>query len=224
MQPGRNCLQRKELLPGPWTQTAAFQCAADASSDLLNQLLQVTRLRRRYWNRRAISARVALSALGLQIGIGSFLLFVPWGRAALASAASAVNQVISYGNKGVEFMFGGLVGPAMHDLFGATAFVFAFKVLPAIIYMFALIAILDHTGLMRWIVAVTTIFLGQSEMPVALRPFAAQLRGPELFAIMSSGMASVAGSTLAGYAALGKCALHAGYAPASSWQPHDGIL
>jgi CNT family concentrative nucleoside transporter len=174
-------------------------------------------------NRRAIRARVVLSALGLQVGIGALVLFVPWGRAALAGAASAVNQVIAYGNKGVEFMFGGLVGPAMHDLFGDTAFVFAFRVLPAIIYVSALIAILYHTGVMRWIVeglgllfqkligvskiesfaAVTTIFLGQSEMPVALRPFAAQLRGPELFAIMSSGMAAVAGSTLAGYAGLG---------------------
>jgi CNT family concentrative nucleoside transporter len=120
-------------------------------------------------------------------------------------------------------MFGGLVGPTMHDLFGDTAFVFAFRVLPAIIYVSALIAILYHIGLMRWIVeglgllfqkligvskiesfsAVTTIFLGQSEMPVALRPFVAHLRGPELFAIMSSGMAAVAGSTLAGYASLG---------------------
>jgi concentrative nucleoside transporter, CNT family len=174
-------------------------------------------------NRRAIRARVALSALGLQVAIGALVLFVPWGRAALAAAASAVNQVISYGNKGMEFMFGGLVGPAMHDLFGDTAFVFAFRVLPAIIYVSALIAILYHLGVMRWIVmalgvvfqkligvskiesfsAVTTIFLGQSEMPVALRPFAMQLRGPELFAIMSSGMAAVAGSTLAGYAGLG---------------------
>jgi concentrative nucleoside transporter, CNT family len=131
-------------------------------------------------NRRAIRARVALSALGLQVVIGALVLFVPWGRAALAAAASAVNQVISYGNKGMEFMFGGLVGPAMHDLFGDTAFVFAFRVLPAIIYVSALIAILYHLGVMRWIVmalgvvfqkligvskiesfsAVTTIFLG----------------------------------------------------------------
>jgi concentrative nucleoside transporter, CNT family len=96
-------------------------------------------------------------------------------------------------------------------------------VLPIVIYVSALIAILYHIGVMRWIVsglgfvfqklvgvskiesfsAVTTIFLGQSEMPVVLRPFAAQLQGPELFAIMASGMAAVAGSTLAGYAGLG---------------------
>jgi concentrative nucleoside transporter, CNT family len=60
------------------------------------------------------------------------VLFVPWGRVALQSTAAAVNQVIGYGYKGMEFMFGGLVGPKMHALFGDTAFVFAFRVLPAI--------------------------------------------------------------------------------------------
>jgi CNT family concentrative nucleoside transporter len=131
--------------------------------------------------------------------------------------------VIAYGNKGMEFMFGGLVSTRMHEVFGDTGFVFAFRVLPAIIYVSALIAVLYHLGIMRWIVkilgsvfhmligvsrlesfsAVTTIFLGQSEMPVALRPFADKLEGPELFAVMTSGMAAVAGSTLAGYAGLG---------------------
>jgi CNT family concentrative nucleoside transporter len=111
----------------------------------------------------------------------------------------------------------------MREVFGDTGFVFAFRVLPTIIFVSALIALLYHLGVMRWIVvclgvvfqkaigvskiesfsAVSTIFLGQSEMPVALRPFASQLRGPEFFAIMSSGMAAVAGSTLAGYASLG---------------------
>jgi CNT family concentrative nucleoside transporter len=174
-------------------------------------------------NRGAIKPRVVLSALALQVAIGVLMLFVRRGRMALAACASAVNQVIAYGNKGMEFMFGGLVGPRMHEVFGDTSFVFAFRVLPAIIYVSGLIAILYHLGIMRWIVqalgsvfhlligvsriesfsAVTTIFLGQSEMPVALRPFAAKLRGPELFAVMTSGMAAVAGSTLAGYAGLG---------------------
>ena len=173
--------------------------------------------------RGAIRPRMVLSALACQVAIGALVLFVPWGRVALGSVAGAVNQVLGYGYKGMEFMFGGLVGPKMQALFGDTAFVFAFRVLPAIVYMSALIAVLYHIGLMRWIVAglgsvfqrligvsriesfsaVTTIFLGQSEMPVALRPFVARLRGPELFAVMSSGMAAVAGSTLAGYASLG---------------------
>jgi len=174
-------------------------------------------------NRRAIEPRVVLSSLALQVAIGVLMLFVQRGRMVLDAAASGVNQVIAYGNKGMEFMFGGLVSTRMHEVFGDLGFVFAFRVLPAIIYVSALIAVLYHLGIMRWIVkilgsvfhmligvsrlesfsAVTTIFLGQSEMPVALRPFAYKLEGPELFAVMTSGMAAVAGSTLAGYAGLG---------------------
>lgn len=174
-------------------------------------------------NRRAIQLRVVLAALAMQVAIGALVLFVPWGRVALGSAAAAVNHVIEYGNKGLEFLFGGLVTAKMVQLFGDTGFVFAFRVLPAIIYVSALIAVLYHLGVMRWIVvglgslfqrvigvskiesfsAVTTIFLGQSEMSAVLKPFATQLRGAELFAIMTSGMAAIAGSLLAGYAGLG---------------------
>ena len=174
-------------------------------------------------NRRAIQPRVVLAALATQTAIGALVLFVPWGRMALGAAASAINHVIEYGNRGMEFLFGSLVTARMYELFGDTGFVFAFRVLPAIIYMSALIAVLYHLGIMRWIIvglglvmqklvgvskiesfsAVTTIFLGQSEMPAALRPYASQLRGAELFAVLTSGMAAVAGSTLAGYAGLG---------------------
>lgn len=162
-------------------------------------------------NRREIRPRVVVAAFALQIAIGALALFVPWGRIALGGAAAAVNHVLDYGNKGFEFLFGGLVTAKMFELFGDTGFVFAFRVLPVIIYVSALIAVLYHLGVMRWIVlglgvlfqkllgvskiesfsAVTTIFLGQSEMPAVLKPFANQLRGPELFAIMASGMASV---------------------------------
>lgn len=174
-------------------------------------------------NRRAIQPRVVAAALATQVAIGALVLFVPWGRIALGSAATAVSHVIAYGNQGIEFLFGGLVGPRMFELFDGSGFIFAFRVLTAIIYVSALIAVLYHLGIMRWIVlglgllfqkllgvskiesfsAVTTIFLGQSEMPAVLKPFATQLRGPELFAVMSSGMAAVAGSLLAGYAGLG---------------------
>lgn len=174
-------------------------------------------------NRRAIRPRVVLSALAVQVTIGALVLYVPAGRVALGAAASAVGLVIDFGNAGTEFVFGALVSPQMFELFGDRGFVFAFRVLPAIIYVSALIAVFYHLGVMRWIVlllgtlfqrligvsriesfsAVTTIFLGQSEMPAVLKPFALQLRGPELFAVMSSGMAAVAGSLLAGYAGLG---------------------
>jgi CNT family concentrative nucleoside transporter len=173
-------------------------------------------------DRRAIRPRVVLAALATQVAIGALVLFVPWGRMALAAAADGVKWVIDYGAKGSAFVFGPLVGERMQGVFG-DGFVFAFQVLPTIIYVTALIAVLYHVGVMRWVItvlgwifhkligvtplesfsAVSTIFVGQSEMPAVLKPFASHLRGPTLFAVMTSGMAAVAGSTLAGYVGLG---------------------
>lgn len=174
-------------------------------------------------NRRAIRLRTVVAALLTQIGIGAFILFVPFGKSILDAAASGVNHVLAYGNAGIEFLFGGLVQPRMFQVFGDGGFVFAVRVLPAIIFVTALISVLYYLGVMRWIVivlgtvfqkllgvsklesfsAVTTIFLGQSEMPAVVKPFAREMTGAELFAVMSSGMAAVAGSVLAGYAGLG---------------------
>lgn len=174
-------------------------------------------------DRRAIDWRQIAPALAIQIGIGALALFVPWGRAAFEMLASGVGQVLSYGQAGAAFLFGGLVGPRMEDLFGGEGFVFAFRVLPAIIYVSALMAVLYRWGAMQALArviggglrrvlgtsalesfsAVLTIFLGQSEMPVALRPYLAEMTDAELFTIMTSGTASIAGSVLAGYAALG---------------------
>jgi CNT family concentrative nucleoside transporter len=174
-------------------------------------------------NRRAIRPRVVFSALVAQFAIGALVLFVPLGRNALDRAADAVTHVLEYGNEGISFVFGGLVdGKKMDDLFGS-GFVFGLRVLPMIIFVTALISVLYHVGVMRWIVtglgvlfqkllgvsriesfsAVTTIFLGQSEMPAVVKPFVPQMTGAELFAVMSSGMASVAGSILAAYHGLG---------------------
>src|SRR6202012_5640585 len=174
-------------------------------------------------NRRAIRLRTVISALLAQIGIGAFILFVPFGKSILSGAASAVNNVLGYGNAGIEFLFGGLVQSKMFEVFGDGGFVFAVRVLPVIIFVTALISVLYYIGIMRWIVivlgtlfqkllgvskiesfsAVTTIFLGQSEMPSAIKPFTRDMTGAELFAVMASGMAAVAGSVLAGYAGLG---------------------
>ena len=175
------------------------------------------------YNRKAIDWRTVLVALLVQVSIGAFVLFVPVGKDILGGIASGVSHVLEYGFKGTEFLFGGLVSAKMFEVFGGGGFVFAFRVLPAIIFVTALIAVLYYLGVMRWIItilgvifqkllgvsriesfcAVTTIFLGQSEMGAATKPFIGQLKRQELFAIMTSGMASVAGSTLAGYAGLG---------------------
>lgn len=174
-------------------------------------------------NRRGIRLRTLVPALLAQIAIGAFVLFVPVGSAALAAAARGVSNVLQMGDKGVSFMFGGLVDAKMFQLFGGGGFVFALRVLPVIVFVTALIAVLYHIGVMKWIInglgiifekllavsrveacsAVATIFLGQSEMPAFVKPFARQMTAAELFAVMSSGMASVAGSVLAGYAGLG---------------------
>ncbi|MCQ8280007.1 NupC/NupG family nucleoside CNT transporter [Acetobacteraceae bacterium KSS8] len=174
-------------------------------------------------DRRRIAPRTVLSALALQIALGALVLFVPPGRWALGVASDAVNAVLGYGQQGTAFLFGDLVGPHMAALFPGGGFVFALRVLPQIIYISALIALLYHFGIMQRLArglgglvrlllgtsriesfsAVTTIFLGQSEMPVALRPYVASLTRAELFTVMSSGTASIAGSVLAGYAGLG---------------------
>ena len=88
-------------------------------------------------NRRLIKPRVVIAALLTQIAIGAFILFVPIGVTILAGAAHAVNVVLEFGNKGIEFMFGGLVTPKMFELFGDGGFLFAFRVLPAIIFVTA---------------------------------------------------------------------------------------
>ncbi|WP_133650444.1 NupC/NupG family nucleoside CNT transporter [Paraburkholderia flava] len=174
-------------------------------------------------NRRAISLRTLIPAFVAQLAIGAFVLFVPIGSRALVAAAYGVNQVLQMGDRGVEFMFGALVGDKMFQLFGGSGFVFGLRVLPMIIYVTALIAVLYHLGVMKWIInglgglfekllgvsrieacsAVATIFLGQSEMAAFVKPFIKQMTGAELFAVMSSGMAAVAGSVLAGYVGLG---------------------
>jgi len=174
-------------------------------------------------NRRAINFRQVGIALALQCGIGALALFVPWGRRLFGALADGVGAVLSYGQVGTHFLFGGLAGPKMDTLFGQDSFVFAFQVLPAIVYVSALIALFYHWGVMQALAriigqglcrvlgttaiesfsAVMTVFLGQSEMPVVLRPYVNKLRRAELFTIMSSGTASVSGSVLAGYAGLG---------------------
>ncbi len=174
-------------------------------------------------NRKSVNWRIVLSALVLQMGIGALVLFSDAGSAALKAIAETMTNILKFGNKGTEFLFGGLVSDKMFEVFGGMGFIFAFRVLPAIIYVTALIAVLYHLGVMRWIItivgtvlqkllgvskiesfcAVTTIFLGQNEMGAAVKPFVGQLKGPTIFVIMTSGMASVAGAALAGYAGLG---------------------
>lgn len=174
-------------------------------------------------NRRKIKIRTVGAALLLQIVLGAVMLYVPAGKWLINAIASGVNKVISYSDDGSSFIFGGLVGPKMNVLFDGAGFVFAFHVLPAIIFITSLISILYYIGVMGWVInilgyvfqkmmrvskveafaAVTTIFLGQNELPAVLKPFISKMNRNELFTVICSGMASIAGSMLVGYAGLG---------------------
>ena len=174
-------------------------------------------------NRRAINVRTVAGAFLIQISLGALVLFVPWGREGLLAASEGVSKVIAYGNDGVGFLFGGLVSEQMFELFGGGGFVFALRVLPMIVFFSSLMAVLYYTGVMQIIIkviggflqkvlgtskaesmsAAANIFVGQTEAPLVVRPFIKSMTRSELFAVMSGGLASVAGSVLAGYAQMG---------------------
>ena len=174
-------------------------------------------------NRRAINVRTVAGAFLIQISLGALVLFVPWGREGLLAASEGVSKVIAYGNDGAGFLFGGLVSDKMFELFGGGGFVFALRVLPMIVFFSSLMAVLYYTGVMQIIIkviggflqkvlgtskaesmsAAANIFVGQTEAPLVVRPFIKSMTRSELFAVMSGGLASVAGSVLAGYAQMG---------------------
>lgn len=174
-------------------------------------------------HRRAIRPRTVLCAFGIQVALGAFALYIPWGQTVLASISSGVSSLQLYADKGIEFLFGGLSSARMFEVFGNGGFVFAIKVLPVIVFFGSFISVLYYLGIMGWIIrliggglrlmlgtsriesmAVTSaIFIGQSEVPLVVRPFIADMTRSELFAVMVGGFAAVAGSVLLGYAGLG---------------------
>ena len=174
-------------------------------------------------NRKAINLRTVLGAWIIQVGIGALILYVPAGRAALLAMSNGVASVIAYGNEGISFIFGGLVSDKMFEVFGGGGFVFALRVLPVIVFFSSLIAVLYYLGIMQLVIrilggalravlktsrteslsATANIFVGQTEAPLVVRPYIATMTRSELFAVMCGGLASVAGSVLAGYAQMG---------------------
>ncbi|ATG15098.1 MULTISPECIES: NupC/NupG family nucleoside CNT transporter [Providencia] len=174
-------------------------------------------------NRRAIRLRTVGGAFLIQVAIGAFVLYVPAGRSVLEGMSNGVSKVIGYGQDGMSFIFGGLVSDKMFELFGGGGFIFAFRVLPIIVFFSSLIAVLYYLGIMQLVIkilggglqkvlgtsrteslsATANIFVGQTEAPLVVRPYISTMTTSELFAIMCGGLASVAGSVLAGYAQMG---------------------
>ncbi|MBA5762288.1 NupC/NupG family nucleoside CNT transporter [Vibrio sp. 404] len=174
-------------------------------------------------NRKAINFRTVGGAFAIQFALGAFVLYVPWGRDLLNGFSQGVSNVINYGNDGISFLFGGLVSDKMFEVFGGGGFIFAFRVLPTLIFFSALISVLYYIGAMQWVIrilggglqkalgtsraesmsAAANIFVGQTEAPLVVRPFVPKMTQSELFAVMCGGLASVAGGVLAGYASMG---------------------
>ncbi len=174
-------------------------------------------------NRRSIRPRTILGAFAMQFVIGGIVLFVPLGRQLLDVLSKGAQKVIDYSNEGTSFIFGGLVSDTMFELFGSFGFVFAFRVLPIIIFFSSLIAVLYYLGIMQVVIkfiggglriilgtsrteslsAAANIFVGQTEAPLVVRPYIPRMTQSELFAVMCGGLASIAGSVMAGYAGMG---------------------
>ncbi len=167
-------------------------------------------------NRKAINLRTVGGAFALQIIIGAFVLYTSIGQDVLNAMASGVNAVITQSKAGTEFLFGDLAKFKV-------GFVFAINVLTVIIFFSSLIAVLYYLGIMQLVIrfigggiqkllgtsrpeslsATANIFVGQTEAPLVVKPFIPSMTQSELFAIMVGGLASVAGTVLAGYAGLG---------------------
>ncbi|HCD1106071.1 TPA: NupC/NupG family nucleoside CNT transporter [Morganella morganii] len=174
-------------------------------------------------DRRAIKLRTVVGAFIIQVLIGALVLYVPVGRKILLAMSDGVASVIGYGQKGMDFIFGGLVSDKMFEVFGGGGFVFALRVLPVIVFFSSLIAVLYYLGIMQLVIkilggglqkllgtsrteslsATANIFVGQTEAPLVVRPYISGMTNSELFAVMCGGLASVAGSVLAGYAQMG---------------------
>ncbi|CDT93498.1 membrane hypothetical protein [Vibrio diabolicus] len=105
-------------------------------------------------NRKAINLRTVGGAFAIQFALGAFVLYVPWGRDLLNGFSSGVSNVINYGNDGSSFLFGGLVSDKMFEVFGGGGFIFAFRVLPTLIFFSALISVLYYIGVMQWVIKI----------------------------------------------------------------------
>jgi CNT family concentrative nucleoside transporter len=169
-------------------------------------------------NRRAIRVKTVAWGLSLQIVFAIFVLRIDYGRRMFQAVGDAATRVLNYAFVGSEFVFGEL--GKQHSNVG---FVFAFQVLPVVIFICAFFAILYYFGIMQFIIRIAawlmirimgasgaeslnvaaSIFMGQTEAPVTIRPFLPDLTQSELITVMTSGKAHVSGSIMAAYFAFG---------------------
>jgi len=174
-------------------------------------------------NRRAIRIQTVVWGLGLQVVFAFFVLRFDSGRYLFEKAGDAVNRLLGYSFAGSEFVFGE-IGKQNSSL----GVVFAFQVLPTIIFVAALFALLYYLGVMQvfirafaWVMqrvmgasgaeslnVAASIFVGMTEAPLTIRPYLPELTESELMTVMTAGMAHVSGGIMAAYIAFGVEAKH----------------
>lgn len=174
-------------------------------------------------NRKAVRLRTIAWGLGLQLLFAVIVLRWTFGQRIMSAAGDGVTKLLGYSAAGAQFVFGALGIPAP-----PVGFVFAFQVLPTIIFISAFFALLYYIGLMQliirffaWLMKLTmgvsgveslnvaaSIFMGQTEAPLTVRPFLPECTRSELMTIMTAGMAHVSGGIMAAYIAFGVEAKH----------------
>ena len=188
-------------------------------------------------DRKAIRARTVVWGLALQLILALFVLKTPIGQEIFAWVGAKITRVLNLSYVGSEFVFGplgiqggGQLPVRLGDLTGTAAqgFIFAFQILSTIIFVAAMFAILYHLGVMQVIVravaklmtrlmgasgaeslnVAASIFMGQTEAPLTVRPFLNKMTQSELMCVMTAGMAHVSGSIMAAYIAFGVEAKH----------------
>lgn len=173
-------------------------------------------------SRKNIKWKTVISGLVLQMALGLLILKTPFGHGVFDAAKEGFNAILNYTMSGSEFLFGPLTKP------GKVGWIFATMVLPTIIFMSSLMSVLYHIGVMQKIVEVTAkvmmkvmgtsgaeslsaaanIFVGQTEAPLVVKPFVSKMTNSELMALMTGGMATVAGGVLAAFVGMGIDAGH----------------
>lgn len=164
-------------------------------------------------NRKSVDWRLVATGVALQVAFAAVVLLVPGGRDVFDALGHGFVKVLSFVNAGSNFIFGGLMDTTKYG------FIFAFQVLPTIIFFAALMSVLYHLGVMQAIVramawAITkvmrvsgaettsvcaSVFIGQTEAPLTVRPYISRMTESELITMMIGGMAHIAGGVLAAY-------------------------
>ena len=178
-------------------------------------------------NKKSIKWQQIGIGIGLQLVFAVFVILTPWGSMVFDAIGQFFVKIISFTNEGAKFVFGALAiqsdfEKAFSGEYKHLGFIFAFQVLPTIIFFSSLMTVLYHLGIMQkivqamaWVMAkamkvsgaesisvAANVFIGQTEAPLVVRPYVEGMTKSELLTLMIGGMATIAGGVLAAYVGL----------------------